>query len=81
MFEINKKIKELRINYNISQAELASKLNVNQTLVSQWERGICEPSIGCLRNMCFIFDISADELLEIDTEQSTLKQSVNTNKK
>ena len=74
MFEISKKIKELRNNYNISQTELALKLNVNQTLVSQWERGICEPSIGCLRNMCFIFDISADELLEIYTEQNTLKK-------
>ena len=70
MFEISNKIKELRQIYNLSQSELAQKLNVNQTLVSQWERGICEPSVGCLRKMCFIFDISADELLEIDSKQA-----------
>ena len=38
-------IKEKRIEAGMSQCELADKINVNQTAVSQWERGASLP--GC----------------------------------
>ena len=69
MYQIGYKIKEYRVQLGISQAFLAQKLNVNQTLISQWERNICEPSIDSIRKICVLFDVSADDLLSLDTEK------------
>ena len=69
MYQIGNKIKEYRVQLGISQAFLAQKLNVNQTLISQWERNICEPSIDSIRKICVLFDVSADDLLSLDTEK------------
>ncbi len=77
-------LQELRKNNKqLSQLQLAKLLNVDRTLISQWERGICEPSLASLKKLCVIFDISADELLEIETEEQrkkiVLKNSFNNN--
>ena len=38
------RIKEIRESGKISQTALAEKLHVNQTAVSQWERGVAYPT-------------------------------------
>lgn len=71
---IMKKIKEYRLRANLSQGQLAEKLNVKQPSVSQWERGAAYPEIDTARrisdilNMPFglIFDhYSVDEPIDI----------------
>ena len=69
MKEFCEVLKEIRKNSGLSQLQIAKILNVDRTLVSQWERGICEPSINVLRKLCIIFDISADEILSIETKK------------
>lgn len=61
------KIRELREGAGYSQAELAKMLYVNQTAVSQWERGVTTPSKNTLQKLCEIFGVSADYLLEIES--------------
>lgn len=64
--EINEKLKELRKENNITQKEIAKKLNISVTGYASWEQGLAEPSIKALKQICKIYNISADELLEID---------------
>lgn len=56
-------IAELRHSAGISQSELANLVGVNQTAVSQWERGVTNPSPSILLNLCNIFNTTTDYLL------------------
>lgn len=56
--------KELRIkNGYKSQKALAEKLFVNQTAVSQWERGVTTPSPPVLLKLSEMYGVSTDYLL------------------
>lgn len=63
---IGEKIKNLRKSKNMTQEDLAELLNVTISAVSQWEIGKTMPDIMFISHICNIFDISADELLDID---------------
>lgn len=56
-------IAELRKSKNMTQKELASKLNVSDKAVSKWERGISLPDISVLPRLSEIFEIEISELL------------------
>lgn len=58
-------IRELRKNKGLSQRALADLLEVNQTAVSQWERGVTTPSSHMLLRLSQIFEISPNKLLDI----------------
>lgn len=53
----------LRKEKNITQAELAKKLNIRQTTVSSWENGISVPDYPTLIKLADFFDVSIDYLL------------------
>ena len=58
------KIKELRLERSISQAELAKQIGVSQKAIDYWERSINEPKIGYVILLVKFFDISFDEFFE-----------------
>jgi len=53
----------LRKERNLTQDDLAKKLNVSSQAVSKWENDSSMPDISLLSPMSDIFDISIDELL------------------
>ncbi|MEA4934873.1 MAG: XRE family transcriptional regulator [Lawsonibacter sp.] len=58
------RFKELRLKNGFrSQQELATTLYVNQTAVSQWERGITTPSAPILLKLSQMYHVSTDYLL------------------
>ena len=57
------RIKELREEKNISQLELAKKLNLTQQSISLYEKGDREPSIEVLKSIANFFNVSLDYLL------------------
>lgn len=59
-------IKRLRRERNITQEQLADYLGISTGAVSQWECDRTAPDITQLPLLANIFDVSADELLEID---------------
>jgi len=59
------RIKQLRKEHGFSQQSLATELNVNQTAVSQWERGVTTPSSTILFKLCDLLHTSSDYLLNI----------------
>ena len=61
--EYNEKLKNLRIQNNMSQEQLAEQLHVTRQTVSKWEQGINQPDIYTLKRYSQIFEISLDELV------------------
>ncbi len=59
-------IKKLRRERDMTQEQLADYLGITANAVSQWECDRTAPDISQLPMLVRIFDISADELLEID---------------
>ena len=60
------RIEQFRKRAKITQAELASKLGVTQSAISQWESGATQPEVGKLLKMSEIFGCTVDELLKED---------------
>jgi len=56
-------LRKLRKEKGLSQQNLAELLAVNQTAVSQWERGITTPSSRMLLKLSQIFSVNPCELL------------------
>lgn len=66
MFDITKfggYLSRLRKNADMTQSELADKLNVTHQAVSRYEKGHCFPDISILVLLAEIFDITLDELI------------------
>ena len=51
MAEISKNIKKFRKESEMTQQELAEKLNVTRQTVSNWENGKTQPDIDMLQNI------------------------------
>ncbi len=52
---------------NLTQQELAEKLNFSDKSVSKWEKGDSLPDIVTLQNMCEIFNITLNDLISQKT--------------
>lgn len=68
MTEIGKRIKELRSELGLSQAQLAEKIGVAQNTVAQYESGKSKISIDVLVNLAKVFEISTDYILCIKND-------------
>ena len=61
--DLSSKLKEARQKKNLSQNEVAEKLNISRQAVSRWETGKGSPDINTLPLLSKLYDISIDELL------------------
>jgi transcriptional regulator with XRE-family HTH domain len=57
-------LKELRESKFLTQQEVAYKLGVAPTTVSNWERGLQEPRFSLLRGLAELYGITPQEILE-----------------
>ena len=64
--EIGKIVKELRIQNNISQEDLANALQMQQSSISKWERGSTIPSADKIVLLAKFFNVTSDYLLGLD---------------
>jgi len=58
-----KKLKELRLEQNLSQRKLGEVFGVCNQTVSFWEKGDREPDLDTLIAIAKFFDVSTDYLL------------------
>jgi len=61
---IGEKITKLRLALNLSQEQLAEKMAVSRQSVSKWEMDQALPQIDKVLQLCQLFEISTDELLQ-----------------
>ena len=61
-----KRLKELRKSMSLTQSEVAKQLGVPKSTYANWKQGRTEPSIKDIFNLIKFFEISANDLFEID---------------
>lgn len=62
-------IRARRNRLGMSQAELAERIGVNQTAVSQWERGVITPTLNKARKLAETLGCTIDELYADEPEK------------
>ena len=60
---VAKNITELRIRSNMTQMELAERLNYSDKTISKWERAESSPDIAVLVQIAALFNVSLDRLV------------------
>lgn len=63
-----KRIKELRVERNLSQQKLADELHTTQKNISKYETEFLDLSTDMLIRICKFFEVSADYILGIKDE-------------
>ena len=71
---LGQKISELRKAKNMTQLELANKLNITDKAVSKWERDISCPDINTFPKLVEILEVSVDELLQANSPKEEKKE-------
>ena len=62
LIKIGRFISSKRKEKNITQSELAEKLNISDRAISKWENGICLPDAGNMPILCEILGITINDL-------------------
>ena len=70
---IAKNITDLRKAADMTQAQLAEKLNYSDKAVSKWERGDAIPNIVTLKEVADLFAVTVDYLI---TEEHTAEREI-----
>ncbi len=75
---LGEKIKKSRVEANMTQEELASKLMVSRQAISKWESDKGMPDIGNLKAMAGLLNVSVDYLLDDGTalDLSVTRESI-----
>ena len=63
MKQFETRLRELRLDWGLTQLELAKKLNTHQKNITDWERGIKTPRMNTLCQIADVFNVSTDYLL------------------
>lgn len=68
----NENLKWAREQKGLSQKDVAEKIGVAKSTYSLYESGNREPNVQTIKKIANVLDVSADELLGIDTGSTTI---------
>ena len=71
-----KKLSILRKQLNLSQAELAERLNVSRQAITKWENEIGLPDLDNIKKLSSIFNVKIDELLDYKIEEAKINLNI-----
>ena len=60
---LGKNIKQIRLERNMTQAQLAQKLHITSQNISKWENGLCLPDVNNLCLLATALEVTTDRLL------------------
>lgn len=78
---VAKNITELRLLNNMTQMELAEKLNYSDKTISKWERAESSPDISVLVEIADLFGVSLDYLVRSENIDEKVKENKQTQTK
>ena len=73
--EFKEKLKQLRIQKGLTQAQLADKLFVSRSTVAKWENGLGLPNPESMATLENLFDVFAEELATEEPEKIIVKKN------
>lgn len=82
--EFSEKLRELRIQKNISQSKLAADIHISRSAVAKWENGLGLPNDESLKMLAEYFSVSISDLMPDKTNSETLvskNRTINQQKK
>lgn len=62
-------VRKLRRERDMTQEQLAELLSISPQAISRWETDMAMPDISLIAPLCNLFNVTSDELLEIDQTQ------------
>ena len=62
-------LKKIRKEHNLSQEQLAESLGVSRQAVSKWESGGAYPEMDKVLQICKMFNVNIDDLLNQDIKK------------
>lgn len=71
-YQIGLRIRKFREANNMTQKQLADKIGISSSRVSNWEQGIHRPDVYILANICTALNVSPSELLDIHLDTNEL---------
>ncbi len=74
---IGKYIARKRKEKNLTQAQLAERLNVSNKTISKWENGNCMPDYSVIEILCRELDISISELMDGEDAKKEVNHEIN----
>lgn len=72
-----KRLKELRLNRNLTQQQLGKLLSVSGQTILNWENDITYPSVKKLIELASFFDVSIDYLLDFKEKDTNFDKIIN----
>jgi transcriptional regulator with XRE-family HTH domain len=60
------RLKQLRKDHKLTQAELADRLQAKRCTLAKWETGEASPRINNIRKIAEFFNVSLDDLYKDD---------------
>ncbi len=76
---VGTKLRKLRLQNKWSQEELAHKLNVAQTSISNFEANKTIPDFLVMQKVCEVFEVGFEFFIEKDKEKYVFKNNENNN--
>ena len=73
---LGERIRDLRRELKITQAELAERLNVHLQTVSKWETDETVPDIRQSKRMAVLYHLSLDELINFDLDVKQVQDAI-----
>ena len=73
MLEYMKKLRDLREDNDLTQEQVAYLLGTSQTMYARYERGASDLPLRHLEALCRFYNVSADEILEIKSDDTRPK--------
>lgn len=68
MVNFGKRLKKLRLQNNLSQAQLADRLVLTKSVISAYENSVRMPSYEVLISISRIFNVTTDYLLGVENK-------------
>ena len=77
MLSIGERITQLRKQKNLSQEELAKKIEVSRTIIGNYERNLNTPSIEIIIKLAKVFNVSVDYMIGEGLNSAYDKEMIN----
>ena len=60
------RLKELRLEHNLTTTQLANALGIRDSSISRWENDVVSPSVEALYDVAKYFNVTADYLIGLE---------------